>query len=73
MEFVDFSRPVNQIMKQLFDSKKDVITTDSNALFDYYKFLHLFRHNFLHCLVMKSLDLKWQEEKQMGDFFDFFA
>jgi len=42
---------------------------NSNFLFDYFKFLHFFRHNFFHYLVLQSLGQIWEEEKQLKDIF----
>jgi len=71
MDYIDFSKSIGYVLNQLLQSNKLISTTDSNALFDYYKFLHFFRHNFLHYLVLKAIGLEWENEKPLGDSFPF--
>jgi len=67
--FIDFNKNSDTIVYDLFHSS-DNIPDDDNMLFDYFKFLHLFRHNLLHSLVLKMFGQNWQEEKPLAEFFD---
>jgi len=69
MDYIDFKQKENTIIYQLLHSSDDLNKENSNMLFDYYKFLHFFRHNYLHYLVLKMLNQDWKEETQLKDLF----
>jgi len=71
MEYVDFKQSKDNIIYQLFHSSDNINKENSTMLFDYYRFLHFFRHNYLHYLVLKSLNLGWSEEIQLKELFSF--
>jgi len=70
-EYIDFNKPIDSVLHQLLKSNDTVNKDNSNMLFDYYKFLHLFRHNLLHYLVLKMFRKQWEEEKMLSAYFDF--
>jgi len=69
MEYIDFTKSKDNIIYQLLHSSDNLETTNSYALFDYYKYLHFFRHNYLHYLVLKALGETWIEERTIQSFF----
>jgi hypothetical protein len=69
--FVDFSKGFDEMVYQLFHSNDNIPESNSLMLFDYYKYLHFLRHNFLHYFVLKMLGQDWTEEKPLSMFFDY--
>jgi len=69
MEYVDFKKTKSTIVYQLLHSSDSVPKDNSLLLFDYFKFLHFFRHNYLHFLVLKSIGMEWKEETQLKELF----
>jgi hypothetical protein len=70
MDYIDFKEKKQNILYQLQHSNDNIPSENSQALYDYYKYLHMFRHNYLHYLVLESLGQTWTEEKQIKDLFD---
>jgi len=67
MEFVDFKQNEKSIYWQISHSNEKIDVTNDRAIFDYYKFLNFFRHNYLHYLVLKMLGKDWEDEKRIID------
>jgi len=70
MDYIDFKASKQSILYQLMHSSDQISIDNSDALYDYYKYLHYFRHNYLHYLVLESMGQGWSEEKQLKDVFD---
>jgi len=71
MQYIDFNQKKETILYQLLHSSDNIPIENSHALYDYYKYLHYFRHNFLHYLTLQSLNQPWCEEKPIYKYFDF--
>jgi hypothetical protein len=70
MDYIDFSKKKSTILYQILHSSDLIPIDNSKALYDYYKYIHFFRHNLLHYLVLESLGQAWTEEKQLQDLVD---
>jgi hypothetical protein len=67
MDYIDFNSKKETIIYQILHSNENINNQDSIALYDYFRYLHFFRHNYLHYLVLESLGYKWLEEKPLQD------
>jgi len=67
MDYIDFNSKKETIIYQILHSTTNIDTQNSIALYDYYKYLHFFRHNYLHYLVLESFGQGWAEEKPLQE------
>jgi len=71
VEYINYKDNKTTIIKQLLNSNSNIPIDNDILLFDYYKFLHLVRHNYLHKMLLEMLNMPWSEEKTISSIFNF--